>query len=89
MKEWIEREAEAMFALDIDWDKEGLTQTAKLRMLMEEKIVPSAWQTRQIQQILDDFSDVFSDIPETVQRVEYQILTPPGVVVHTALQPTP
>lgn len=46
------------------------------------------WQKRQIQQVLRDFPDVFSDVPGMVQGDEHMILTPPRIVVRAPLSLT-
>lgn len=49
----------------------------------------TAWQTGQIQQVLRDFPDMFSDLLGTVVGVKHDILTPPGVVISTLYRPVP
>lgn len=55
---------------------------------MDEGIPTSAWQTHQIQQVLEEYSDVFSDAPGTIQGIKHNIVTPPVVVIRVLLQPT-
>lgn len=56
---------------------------------MEEGVPISAWQTCQINQVVSDFPDVFSEIPGTAQGVQHHILIRPGTVVRTPAQRTP
>lgn len=72
----------------VDWGAEEIARTEGLWAQMEVWIPPSAWQTRQIMQVLEYF-DVFSDLPGMVQEVKHHIRTPKGVVVRTPLKPTP
>lgn len=48
--------------LDFDWDK---IRTEEIRAQMEKGIPLSAWQTQQIDQVLNEFPDMFSEVPGT------------------------
>lgn len=76
LKAWNEGE-DALF----DWDEKGRWKTKEFRKQIEEGIPISAWQTKQIDKLLSDFSDVFLDKPEMVQGVTHAIHTLLGVVV--------
>lgn len=56
---------------------------------MEEGIPVSTWQTHQINQVLREFPEVFSEIPGMAQGVQLRIITKEEVVVHMPSRPTP
>lgn len=56
LKAWNEGE-NATYGEEFDWDKKGWWRTKELRKHIEEGIPVSAWQTKQINQVLTDFLD--------------------------------
>lgn len=56
---------------------------------MEQGILILAGKTQQIKQVITEFPDVFSDSPGMARGVQHHIHTPPGVIVHTPMYPTP
>lgn len=75
------REAEGFYGANIDWDEEKIAPSTELHAQMEEGVPVSAWQTQQIQQVLKEFSDVFSESLRRVQEKEHHIIIPPGKIV--------
>lgn len=61
LKKWKTWKAEGLYGANRDWDSDEIAQSAELRVQMKEGVPISTWQTHQIQQILEDYSDIFSD----------------------------
>lgn len=74
---------------DIDWDEEGQLHIQELQQQIEEGIAPSAWQTRQIDQVIREYPDAFADTPGAARGVVHTILMEPGVVVRSPSRSTP
>lgn len=74
---------------DMDWDEERQERIKELYQQRDEGIPLSAWQTYQIDQVIGDFPDVFSEIPGQAVGVIHHIITPPGVVERSPSRPTP
>lgn len=58
------------------------------RLKYSTNIAPSAWQTRQIDQVIGDFPDVFSEVPWTAKWAQHHIITS-GIVVQSPSRPIP
>lgn len=63
---------------DIDCDEEERMRTEELQRQIEEGISPSAWQMRQIDQVIEGFPKVFAEAPGTAKGVQHWIVTNPG-----------
>lgn len=75
-------------ALYLDWDEEELVCTAVLRVQLDQGIPNSRRQTHQMDQVIEEFPKVFSDIPRKARGLQYRIVTNPGLVIHAPSHPT-
>lgn len=75
--------------MSVNWDKEGQERTVELHQQLEEGISVSAWQTRQIDQVLGAFPELFADTSGVAQGMAHHIHTPPGMVVRALSRPVP
>lgn len=82
-----EHEEPGLYNAEIDWDGKGREQSWELQAQVATGLPASEWQICQIQQVLENYPDVFWDAPGKVRGVEHHIPTPPGWVV--PFRPTP
>lgn len=69
LKEWQEEEEPRQYNVEIDWDEEGRDRSQELQRQIVTGLPASSWQLHQIQQVLNEYPDVFSDRPRTVRGV--------------------
>lgn len=78
-----------LYNAEIDWEKEGRVQSQELQRQIATGIPASEWQLKQIQQVLNEYPDIFSELPGKMQEVDHHIPTFLGRVVRILFLPIP
>ncbi|XP_058888002.1 uncharacterized protein LOC131738165 isoform X1 [Acipenser ruthenus] len=80
LKPWQAREVLFIAPGNMEDDLGPCPETPSTRAIsMGEQLVPD--QQRELRKLIEEFSDVFSDVPGRTNLVEYDIISPPGVTV--------
>ncbi|MGH0149802.1 UNVERIFIED_CONTAM: hypothetical protein FKN15_016115 [Acipenser sinensis] len=80
LKPWQAREVLFIAPGNMEDDLGPCPETPSTRAIsMGEQLVPD--QQRELRELIEEFSDVFSDVPGRTNLVEYDIISPPGVTV--------